>query len=421
MSAAPGDVSTLSEFAYSFSRWLTPRRLRAQAATLALVLWGVCAADYATPGLFDRAGNLKFQDFIQFPISARLIAQGRSAELYDDRVLAEGIRAIIGHPTTIDLRYFYGPQVALPFVPFVRFSFLTQAAAWVTLSLLVYFGCIYLFWKTCPGLRNYPGLVALCAIAYPPVFHFFLRGQISVALLLCITAAYLAWRGGREWLAGLALGLLIFKPQFLVAIPFVLLFAKAWKPLAGLVISFGAQLALTASAFGSAVMRSYFHMLLHSAAQPATTELRLSPIQMHSLRAFWALLLPWPSAVWILYAASSFAVIVIAAVIWRSASPLALRFSALLLATVLVNPHLYIYDLVALAPAFLLLADWLLTDAPAASAPALRAWLYLGFLLPLFGPIARWTHLQLSVIAFAALLWTLYHQRVPHPSRVLCD
>jgi hypothetical protein len=33
--------------------------------------------------------------------------------------------------------------------------------------------------------------------------------------------------------------------------------------------------------------------------------------------------------------------------------------------------------------------------------------LYLAFLLPLFGPLAYWTRLQLSVIAFAALLQTL--------------
>ena len=61
------------------SAWLTPRRIRAQAIVLALCLWGVCAVDYATPGIFDRAGNIKFQDFIQFPISARLIAQGRAS------------------------------------------------------------------------------------------------------------------------------------------------------------------------------------------------------------------------------------------------------------------------------------------------------------------------------------------------------
>jgi hypothetical protein len=42
--------------------------------------------------------------------------------------------------------------------------------------------------------------------------------------------------------------------------------------------------------------------------------------------------------------------------------------------------------------------------------------LYLAFILPLFGPLSSWTHLQLSVIAFAAILWTL--SKVPrgqHP------
>jgi hypothetical protein len=34
--------------------------------------------------------------------------------------------------------------------------------------------------------------------------------------------------------------------------------------------------------------------------------------------------------------------------------------------------------------------------------------LYLAFLLPLFGPLAYWTHLQLSVVVFAAILWNLY-------------
>jgi len=72
-----------------------------------------------------------------------------------------------------------------------------------------------------------------------------------------------------------------------------------------------------------------------------------------------------------------------------------------------VNPHIYIYDLLALAPALLLLADWSIHNADDAHKPALVVLLYLAFLLPLFGPLAHWTHLQLSVIVFALLLWTL--------------
>jgi hypothetical protein len=76
----------------------------------------------------------------------------------------------------------------------------------------------------------------------------------------------------------------------------------------------------------------------------------------------------------------------------------------------------YVYDLVALVPGFLLLADWLLAKPQHSTRPALSLLLYLAFLLPLFGPLAYWTHLQLSVVVFAAaILWNLY--RVATDSR----
>jgi alpha-1,2-mannosyltransferase len=392
------------------AKLLTPRRIRAQAIVLALCLWGVCAVDYATPGVFDLAGNIKFQDFIQFPLAARLVAQGRSSTLYDDHVLADGIRATVGRETGVHLQYFYGPQVALPFIPLLRLSFLTQAEIWVTLSALIYFGSVYLLWRSCSGLSPYAALVFICALAYPPLFHFFVRGQLSAVVLACLTAAYLAFRAEQDWLAGIALGCLIFKPQFLVAAPLVLLLAQAWKILAGLVLSAGLQSAFTFLYFGPAVMRAYFNTLLHSAGQPGTAELMFSPIQMHSLRTFWVLLIPSSRGVWVLYILSSFAVIGMAASVWKSSRPRALRFSALILGAVLVNPHLYIYDLLALLPALLLLADLALKNAQDASTPGLDLLLYLAFVLPLLGPLSRWTHLQLSVPAFTALLWLLWRE-----------
>jgi hypothetical protein len=155
-------------------------------------------------------------------------------------------------------------------------------------------------------------------------------------------------------------------------------------------------------------MQAYVARLLQSAGHPGSTELIFSPLQMHSLHSFWELLIPWRPGVWILYALTSFAVIGIAAAIWKSSAPLALRFSALMFAAVLVNPHLYIYDLLALSPVFLLLSDWSLTNARHHQKPALDVLLYLAFLLPLFGPLAHWTHLQLSVAVFVAMLWSLY-------------
>jgi len=390
----------------SAAAWLNPSRIRAQALLLALCLWTVCAVDYATPGLLDRAGNIKFQDFLPSYISASLIAHGRATELYNEHVAADIINTVVGQPSRVRLPNLYGPQVGLVLVPLARFSFPIAARIWVAASLFIYFGCIYLVWRSCPNLRPHGATVAICTIAFPPLFHFFVRGQTSALVLACFTAAYFAFRADRGWLAGFALGFLFFKPQFLVAIPIVLLLARAWKEFLGLVVSAGAQFVLAKIYFGPVVMHAYLDALRNLSR--GGVELSLAPIQMHSLRSFWMLLIPWPELALTLYGLSSVFVIALSAAVWKSPAPLAIRFSALTLAAVLVNPHLFVYDLLVLAPVLLLLVDWTLTRTQFAFCPALRLLLYFVYVLPLFGPLSRWTHVQVSVPSFVALLWILW-------------
>ena len=404
----------------SAAQWLNPGRIRAQAMLLALCTWGVCAVDFATPGLIDRAGNIKFQDFLPLYVSAHLITQGQANHLYDPQVTAEGMQAVVLQSAKVSLPNLYGPQVGLFLVPLSRFSFPAAARIWITASLLVYAACVCLLWKSCPALRTRFGLVALCGIAFPPLFHFFARGQLSALVLACFTAAFLAFRADRSWLAGVALGLLVFKPQFLVAIPIVLLLSRAWKTLGGLFFAAGAQLAFARIYFGPMVMNAYFGTLWHISRVMGSVELSLAPIQMHSLRAFWSLLIPWPIVATALYVLSSVVVVGVAAIVWKSSSPLSIRFSALTLAALLVNPHLFVFDLLVLAPVLLLLGDWTLSNADDPSSATLRLLLYLAFVLPLVGPLSRWTHVQLSVPASAVLLWVL-SRRFATPSPQLAS
>jgi hypothetical protein len=76
-------------------------------------------------------------------------------------------------------------------------------------------------------------------------------------------------------------------------------------------------------------------------------------------------------------------------------------------ATVLVAPHLTVYELVILAPAFLLLADWLIGQVPTRSTRSLGTLLYFAYMLPLLGPFTRWTHVQLSVVAMGAIVYVI--------------
>jgi alpha-1,2-mannosyltransferase len=403
---------TVNDFLSASSRWwlvtaawLNPRRIRIQAIILACCLWGTCAVDFSTPGLMDRAGNIKFQDFIQFYISARLIAQARNNELFDQKIASDELHAIVQQPTRVRLPTVYGPQVGLFFVPLVRFPFLVAASIWVAISVLLYCLCVHWLWKSCLHLRRYSGTVSMLAVCFPPFFHFFVRGQISVLVLACFIVAFFAFRSGNNWLAGAALGLLVFKPQFLVAIPLVLLFSFAWKPLAGLVISVLAQLALATVYFGAAVMRAYFDTLWHISRWISTAEPGVAQAQMHSLRSFWVLLVPWPVVALVLYVLSSAIVLVIAAVAWKSHGALALRFSALVFAAVLINPHLFVYDLLVLVLPLLLLANWAIghADHYSYSSAQISVLVYLAFVLPLLGPLTVWTHFQVSVLVFVAI------------------
>jgi hypothetical protein len=67
-----------------------------------------------------------------------------------------------------------------------------------------------------------------------------------------------------------------------------------------------------------------------------------------------------------------------------------------------------VYDLVILAPALLLLADWLVAQPVGRLTQRFGPLLYLAYLLPLAGPLARWTHVQLSVVAMVGIVYLIW-------------
>jgi hypothetical protein len=128
-----------------------------------------------------------------------LIAHGHADQLYDDHILARDIRTIVGRDTPVYLEYFYGSQVA---VPLAWFPFLFQAEIWAAVSMAIYFGSVSLIWKRCARLRPHRRLVTICALAFPPLFHFWVRGHLSAIVLACFTADCLAFFAQRNFLAG---------------------------------------------------------------------------------------------------------------------------------------------------------------------------------------------------------------------------
>ncbi len=147
--------------------WITAKRLRVHGLLLALCLWSVYTWNVATPGLFDRAGNLKGTDFLHFYTLGSLALAHRGADLYN--LEAQSQLAAQRVPAAAGIRYLpvYPPQVSILFAPFARLSYPCALILWLTLSALIYGVCVYALWRICPNLRNYPLTVLILALAFP--------------------------------------------------------------------------------------------------------------------------------------------------------------------------------------------------------------------------------------------------------------
>ena len=385
-----------------FAADLTRKRVRGHAILLGLVLWGAYAINITKPGLKDREGQLKGADFLHVYVLGNIARLHDASMLYDaPRQAALGSQLIHQDPGETYLPV-YGPQYSLIFRPLAALPYGLAAAAWMLTSALVYFLCCGLLLKACPRLREDRTTIFILAAAFPGFFYLIASGQNSILALIAFTCAFSCFRARLPFAAGLALGLLMYKPQFGVMAAAVFVLTLEWRVVLGAVITGGGQLLAGAAYYGKPALDAYFAQLVHLNQNASALEPHLD--RMHSLRAFWDLLLPWHAAASLLYALTALAVIAVTVWCWRSKVPVEMWYAIFLLGSALVDPHLTDYDLVMLMPAFLVIGDRILLAPESNKRDAARVLTYVAFCLPLFGPMLKVVHLQLSVPAYAALL-----------------
>lgn len=390
--------------------------IRRHLALIPVYIWLL----YSWTHLIVRIPRLEpVRDFAHFYIQAVIAREGNAHALYDRDEQAAMIRRHVGVNANLRFPPVYGPQVSVFFRPFSRFSYLTALDLWLIVTLLIYGACCYAVWRICPHLhdRRWTTLLLLTA---SPGLHFALGfSQISAIGLACVTSAFFALRAGRPFVAGLAIGALAYKPPLGLAMAVVMIGAGEWWVVLGAIVAACGQLAVGALYWHPAILIQYVEALRR--LPQVAAEMEPFTFHIHSWRSFFELLgLPLPVAL-AAYAAASLVTLLVALRCWRSRGPLVLRYSIVLLATILVDPHMYAYDLLLLTPAFLLLWNWSLEpeqDRPVAQViPALagsrfgqrsfsavfQAFLYICYFSQVLGIFAVTLRVQLSVVAFALL------------------
>ncbi|MGH9385432.1 MAG: glycosyltransferase family 87 protein [Vicinamibacterales bacterium] len=340
-------------------------------------------------------------DFAHFYSLARLSAAGQLSRFADGDLIRNVQIAVVPSSEQQWFPPAYGPQVALFLTPLGYLSYEQALVVWMVATALVYLLIVRTLVNRAARLRDFRDIARLAAIAFPPFWSLMLHGQLAVFAALLVTLAYRFLQAGHTGAAGIALGLMVYKPSLAVPIWAVLLLSGQWVMLLAATLAAIVELGTGIVAAGPGSLGAYHYMLERSGT--FALQLRAQPTELHSWHNFWLLLLPTHEATaLVLYALTGTLSIGLAALAWRRTASTAVRFSSLLLATVLASPHLYTYDLVILMPVWLWLTDRFLADR---RVPPFVGWvLYAGYAAPLFGFATRVVPVQMSTLCYAALL-----------------
>jgi hypothetical protein len=406
---AAGPVIALGErvrgLAHLVTRIRWPRSARhatQQAIVLATFLWVTAAViGFTGPGDRSIAGPLKGADFVQFYTLGHLAAAGHVTTIYNMKALHDAQVALVPDSKADFYPTVYPPHAALLFMPFSRWPYRPALLIWCVATMALYGVVIWSAWRRVADQLRDQRLLVAAAAAFPPFWSLILYGQITIVILLAFWLGWLALERGRPYLAGAAFGLITLKPQFGIPLAVIVLACGEWRMLAGAVASVAAQTAIIWLTMGSTVFGAFASTLRVTLTYADWLESK--PFMSHSLRAV-TRLLPTPIGV-PLWLALGGIVLWYTVRVWKSDAPVRIRLGVVMLAALLVNPHVIVYDVTLLALPLLWFGAYMLEPDRHAHAPAYGVLVYWLF-AALFVPTAAAIGVQLSVpIMMGLLVW----------------
>ncbi|MBI5284035.1 MAG: DUF2029 domain-containing protein [Chloroflexi bacterium] len=314
-------------------------------ATLVLAIAGIVRVATGDGG----AGG----DFMSFYAAGYIVRHGMTDGLYNGAVQAFVQRAVypgdLPHATGYPLPLF----VAWAFAPLSRLPFTAAYLRWTAINAALLAALAFALDR---HLVNVPMLprrtfIAVFACSIPAVTNIIL-GQVDFIVFGALFGAYLLLREERESLAGIALAVVLIKPQFLLGVVPMLLLWQQWRTLRTLALAGGALLIVPALLAEPGALAA--HARFVAGYQGAGGDLHVNAAAMSNWRglaasvtgsnAAWAWL-PGMAAI----TAGAFAV---AMPRWRLAAHGAVAadqaYALAVMLPLLVSPHLYAHSLVLL-------------------------------------------------------------------------
>jgi hypothetical protein len=370
------------------------RRARAHAILTAIILWIGLVITF-TAGAGDRsiAGPIKGADFLQFYTMGSLVRTGRPATIYDINAFHNAQVRLVPESAPEFYPPVYPPHVALLFTPFSGLTFRHALLLWSAITIACFGVIVRSAWR--PVSNHLPDSVFAfaAAAAFPPFWSLVLHGQVTILVLGAFWAGWMALERERPYLAGVAFGLLLIKPQFAIPLAVVAITCGEWSMIAGAVTSIAIQVGAALVLFRWAVLKAYLAFVPVMAQHGDLLEPK--PFQSHSLRTLTRLAPSWIGMP--LWVALSAVVLYCTVRVWRSTAPLRVRFGMIVVASVLVNPHLIVYDATVLVLPLIWFGAYVQEQSARLDAPTFWTVVYWLF-VTLLAPTAAVIWIQVSVV-----------------------
>ena len=394
---------------------LTLRRARAYALVVILIFATVYAVGILRrSGLVDGFGHVIGGDLLTPRMAARIVLDGRGAELYDFSLQMDYQRAALAPETIPGHPFIWPPWVALFYAPWALVPQGPALVMWTASSLACLVTALLVMARAAPLTGRHLPSTLLLSLSFYPVLEGLMAGNNSLWSLPIFALMYRALRVGNDATAGALLGLQLYRPQLAVA-PLVVFAAKRrWRILVGAaavgvvcvllsVLCIGERTPVEWLVLAPTHNRLIFEPGMPSALLSMVSAIFLLPLGPEHL-----------TAGMIAGVLASLGLLALLLAMWAGpwephAERFALRFAALLVVSPLAAQYLLLHDLAILILAALLLAEHYLAHGPSAGWARARAVLAVLWLTCLVGPpiITRLAPLPLVPLAVLLLGWVV--------------
>lgn len=319
----------------------------------AILAWLLFSFVTLAIGFIALPGAARDYDFRAF-YAAGYLALHHPAQLFDLSAQRLAQYALIGQINP-GLAYYHPAFEVLLYAPLALFTYRTAYISYAALNLVLLGACYFVApIPTDPFTRKFPRSLLFFAF---PAFYCIATGQDSMFFLLLLCFLWRSLDRGDDITAGVLLALGLFKFQLVVALVIFLVARRGTRLLRSFVPTAAALALLSLAITGFKGAAQWIHLLFFAAGTHQVVigaDLKAMPTLGGLIDFLGGRFLP-RDVLWIIELIFFLATFVVTLMLVRRSNRLSDAFSVAIAGTLVISPHLYLYDYVLLIPALLLL------------------------------------------------------------------